>query len=90
VREKGDKRDPRVGLIHELTHAYVRNKGAFYEYNISGVSSDEVRAENFENTERNSIREVQLKNGETPVGNEQRKTYDGIPIVGLTPDPQLP
>jgi RHS repeat-associated protein len=50
----GQRRDPRVGLIHELTHAWDHDMNQGYKFNtrIGGVKLSEIHAVNVENTIR--------------------------------------
>jgi RHS repeat-associated protein len=48
----GNKRDPRVGLIHELKHAEDRNDGRLDNTKINGVEKCEIGAINEENIVR--------------------------------------
>lgn len=52
----GEERNPRVGLIHELTHAWDRDNGYHWKFQenkkVGGVKLSEIHAVNVENTVR--------------------------------------
>lgn len=66
----GTERNPRVGLIHELTHAYDQDRGAnnYFTTTIRGVKLSEIHAVNVENTVR------------AKTGDPKRIDYGGVPI----------
>jgi RHS repeat-associated protein len=67
---RGNKRTPRVGLIHELTHAYdveVEND-SYFSTKVNGVKKSEIHAVGVENTVRKKT------------GDPKRTEYGGIPI----------
>lgn len=69
--EKGEKRTPRVGIIHELTHGSDSDKGKTdYTTTDNGIKMFEVHAVNMENRVRAST------------GDTKKTTYGGQPIPG--------
>ncbi len=69
----GNERNPRVGLIHELTHAYDQDRGAnhYFTTKIGGVKLCEIHAVNVENTVRSKT------------GDPKRTDYGGVSIPKL-------
>jgi hypothetical protein len=70
TRYNDDNRNPRVGLAHELSHAFDFDVGqGTLELAENGVQNREIRAVVFENR-------VRLKTGD-----KQRISFDGIPLT---------
>jgi len=65
---RGDNRNPRVGLAHELSHAWDFDKENIDWETVNGISKDEIRAVNMENRVREKT------------GDPKRSSYGGKEI----------